>query len=91
MPPFSPLIFIIGCLFKHRAGQNGYIQMGNKFFETVEQFKYWGTNQNSIHAEIQSRLKSGNAFICDIPCIFVYDCNNFTNTCTIHLFITIYY
>jgi hypothetical protein len=26
--------------------------------------------------------------MCDIPCIFVYDCNNFTNTCTIHLFIT---
>jgi hypothetical protein len=21
--------------------------------------------------------------MCDIPCIFVYDCNNFTNTCTI--------
>jgi hypothetical protein len=26
-------------------------------------------------------------FMCDIPCIFVYDCNNFTNTCTFHLFI----
>jgi hypothetical protein len=26
-------------------------------------------------------------FMCDIPCIFVYDCSNFTNTCTIHLFI----
>jgi hypothetical protein len=46
------------------AGQNGYIQIGNKSFETVEQFKYLGTaltNQNSIHAEIKSRLKSGNA------------------------------
>jgi hypothetical protein len=21
--------------------------------------------------------------MCDIPCILVYDCNNFTNTCTI--------
>jgi hypothetical protein len=34
------------------AGQNGYIQIGNESFETVEQFKYWGTtptNQNSIH------------------------------------------
>jgi hypothetical protein len=46
------------------AGQNGYIQRGNKSFETVEQFKYLGTtltNQNSIHEGITSRLKSGNA------------------------------
>jgi hypothetical protein len=46
------------------AGQNRYIQVGNKSFETVKQFKYLGTtltNQNSIHKEIKSRLKSGNA------------------------------
>jgi hypothetical protein len=46
------------------AGQNGYIQIGNESFETVEQFKYLGTtltNQNSIHEEIESILKSGNA------------------------------
>jgi hypothetical protein len=45
------------------AGQNGYIQIGNESFETVEHFKHLGTtltNQNSIHAEIKSRLKSGN-------------------------------
>jgi hypothetical protein len=46
------------------AGQNGYIQIGNESLETVEQFKYLGTtltNQNSIHEEINSRLKSDNA------------------------------
>jgi hypothetical protein len=40
------------------------IQIGNKSFETVEQFKYLGitlTLKNSIHEEIKSRLKSGNA------------------------------
>jgi hypothetical protein len=51
--------------FRHQnAGQNGYIQIGNKSFETVEQFKYLGTtltNQNSIREEIKSKLKSGNA------------------------------
>jgi hypothetical protein len=46
------------------AGQNHNIKVGNKFFERVEQFKYMGatlTKQNSIHEEIKSRLKSGNA------------------------------
>ena len=45
------------------AGQNINIQIGNKFFETAKQFKYLETtliNQNSIHEEIKSRLKSGN-------------------------------
>jgi hypothetical protein len=46
------------------AGQNGYIQIGNESFETVEWLKYLGTtltNQNSIREEIKSRFKSGNA------------------------------
>jgi hypothetical protein len=48
-----------------KAGQNGNIQIGHRSFETMEHFKYLGTtitNQNSIHEEIKSRFKSGNAF-----------------------------
>ena len=40
------------------------IEIDNCFFERVEQFKYLGltlANQNSIHEEIRSRLKSENA------------------------------
>jgi hypothetical protein len=57
------------------AGQNGNIQIGNESFETVEQFKYLGgtlTNQNSIHAEINSRLKSGNACYHSVQNLFVF-------------------
>jgi hypothetical protein len=46
------------------AGGNWSIQIGNKSFDIVEQFKYLGTtltNQNSIHEEKKSRLKLGNA------------------------------
>jgi hypothetical protein len=46
------------------AGQNINIQISNKSLKAVEQFKCLGTtltNQNSIHEEIKSRLKSGNA------------------------------
>jgi hypothetical protein len=53
------------------AGQNGYIQIGNKSFETVEEFKYVETtvrNKNSIHAEIKSRLNSENALLAIIWC-----------------------
>ena len=40
------------------------LQIDNSSFESVEEFKYFGTNltnQNSIQEEINSRLKSGNA------------------------------
>jgi hypothetical protein len=49
---------------EHNAGQNHNIKIGNKSLEMVEQFKYLGTTltgQYSIHEEIKSRLKSGNA------------------------------
>jgi hypothetical protein len=46
------------------AGQNHNINIDDKFFERVEQFKYLGTiltNRNSIQEEIKSRMNSGNA------------------------------
>jgi hypothetical protein len=46
------------------AGHNRNINIDNKSFERVEEFRYLGatvTNRNSIHEEIKSRLKSGNA------------------------------
>jgi len=47
---------------KH-TGQNYNIKVGNESFERVEQFRYLVTlrNQNSVHVEIKSSLKSGNA------------------------------
>jgi hypothetical protein len=45
------------------AGKNHNIKT-DKSFESVEELKYMGTtltNRNSIHEEIKSRLKSGNA------------------------------
>jgi D-Tyr-tRNAtyr deacylase len=47
-----------------QAGKNHNINTGNKSFQWVEQFTYLRTtmkNHNSIHEEIKSRLKSGNA------------------------------
>jgi hypothetical protein len=46
------------------AGQNRDINIGNRSFENVSQFKYLGmtvTNQNMIQEEIKRRLNSGNA------------------------------
>jgi hypothetical protein len=45
------------------VGQNHNIKIDNKSFESVEEFKYFGTtltNRNSIQEEIKGRLKSGN-------------------------------
>ena len=46
------------------AGRSHSVRSDNSTFERVEEFKYLGTtltNQNSIHEEIKSRLRSGNA------------------------------
>ena len=46
------------------AEQNINIHIGDKLFETVEQFKYLGTtltDKNCSYEEIKSSLKSGNA------------------------------
>ena len=46
------------------AGRSHNIKIDNSCFERVEQIKYLGktlTNKNSIHEEISSILKSGNA------------------------------
>jgi len=47
---------------KH-AGQNRNMKLGNKTFESLKQFRYFGTNrtnQNSIQEEIKSTFKSRN-------------------------------
>ena len=46
------------------AGRSPNMKIGSKSLERVEEFRYLDTtltNQNSIHEEIKSRLKSGNA------------------------------
>jgi hypothetical protein len=52
-------------LSRHQnAGQNRDIEMANRWFENVSQFRYLGTtvtNQNLIQEEIKRRLSSGNA------------------------------
>ena len=47
-----------------KAGRSHSINIDNRSFERLEEFKYLGTtltNQKSIQEEIKSRLKSGNA------------------------------
>jgi ribosomal protein S2 len=52
-------------LFRHQnAGQNHGINVANRCFENVAQFRYLGTtvtNQNLIQEEIKRRRNSGNA------------------------------
>jgi hypothetical protein len=49
---------------EHHAGQNSSVKIGNRFSKGWDHSNIWGktrTNQNCIHEEITSRLKSGNA------------------------------
>jgi hypothetical protein len=49
---------------RQNVGQNYNFLMANKSYENVTNFQYLETtvtNQNSIHEEIKSRPKSGNA------------------------------
>jgi hypothetical protein len=52
-------------LSRHQnAGQNHYVNIANRYFENVAEFKYLGTtitNQNLIQKKIKRRLNSGNA------------------------------
>jgi hypothetical protein len=52
-------------MFRHQnAGQSRDIQVANRTFEHVSQFKYLGTtviSQHFIQEEIKRRLNSGNA------------------------------
>jgi hypothetical protein len=48
---------------ERNAGRGDSVKIDNSSIEKVEEFKYLGTtltNQNSIQAEIKSRLKLGN-------------------------------
>jgi hypothetical protein len=51
------------------------IKIGNKSFEKVKRFKYFGTTltyQNRIHEEIKLRLKSGSACHHSLQRLFVF-------------------
>ena len=59
-------------------GQYCNIKLGNESFEKVEEFECLGMtllNQNSIHEEIKSGLKSGNASCCLVQKIILQVCN----------------
>jgi hypothetical protein len=56
-------LYILYMFREQKAGQNHSFKICNKTSETMEQFTYLETtltNQNCLHEEIKSKLKSGN-------------------------------
>jgi hypothetical protein len=55
---------------QQNTGQNRDINIANRLFKNVSQFKYLGTtvtNQNLIQEEIKKRVNSGNACYHSVP------------------------
>jgi hypothetical protein len=66
------------------AGQNRNSNVGNKSFEMLKQLRYLGktlTNQNLIHEEIKSRLKSKNSEQNRLPSRNIKDTQNYNFAC----------
>jgi hypothetical protein len=65
-------------LSRHQnAGQNRDIEIANRSFENMSQFKYLGTtvtNQNFIQEEIKRRLSSGNACYHSVQSLLLSSC-----------------
>jgi hypothetical protein len=62
--PIFELLPVSHLLNKNNLVMSHGIKIDNRSFETVEQFKYLGTDltdKNSIQEEIKSRMKSGKA------------------------------
>jgi hypothetical protein len=61
---FKQILLILNVIYDQNAGQNHDIKIGNRCFENVAQFRYFGmtmTDQNLIQEEIKRRLNCDNA------------------------------
>jgi hypothetical protein len=58
--------------YNQKIGQKHSITIANRSFEDVAKFKYLGAtlpDQHGMHAEIKSRLNSGNACCRSVQCV----------------------